>query len=101
MAARVKTDAADSIVNRRIVSVCPIHLQRVAVGDTGRVVVGRFLIAHPERIGWIKIENLVIFDENLWNAIVGRGQQKALIKTNLKRTGIQLPVPIGPLPFFA
>ncbi len=96
MAACVKANAANPVVNSGVVAVGPIHLQRGAVRDTGGMLRIGLLPSHPQRIGRVEISYLVIFDVNLRHTIVCRWQQKVIIKTDLARTWFNYSVPIRP-----
>lgn len=97
LAAGVKADARNAVVDRGVVAVRPVHLQRGAVRDAGGVVVGRFFIADPERIFRVEIQDAVVFHVNLRDAVVGGGEEKIIIEADLAGAGSDHAVPIGPL----
>ena len=76
MAAGVEADAADAVVNGRVVAVGPVHLQGVAVGDAGGMVVAGLFHADPKWIGGIEIQDTMILDIDLRHAVIGGRQQK-------------------------
>ena len=65
------------------------------------VIFGRFLFSNPQRIGRIKVQYSVVLDVNLGHAIVGCRQQKAVVKSDLKRSRFQVAIPVGAFAFFA
>ncbi len=97
MPAGVEADAADAVVDRRVVAVRPVHLQRVAMRDSGGMIGARLLVPDPQRIGRIEIRNAVIVDIDLRHAVVGGRQQKASVETDFERPRLQVAIPIGPI----
>ena len=64
------------------------------MGNTGGMVRGRFIIAHPKRVRRIKIEDAVVFHINLGYPVVGGRQKKVVVKTDLAWTGFQVVIPV-------
>ena len=85
MSAGIKSDAANTVVDRRVVAVAPVHLERASVRESGRVVRARLFSADPKWIIRIEILYVMILDVNLRHAVVGSRQQKAMVKPYLKR----------------
>ena len=78
MAAGVKADAADAVMDRGIVPVAPVHLQRVPMRNSSGMVRARFHSADPERILGVQILYAMILNVHLRDTIV-RGWQKVII----------------------
>ena len=78
MTAGVKPDAADAVMDRGIVPVAPVHLQRLPMRNSSGMVRARFHSADPERILGVQILYAMILDVHLRHTIV-RGRQKVII----------------------
>ena len=55
-----------------------------------------FLVAHPQRILGIEVRHAMVFDINLRHAVVGRGQEIAIIEADFQRPRFEVVVPIRP-----
>ena len=55
VATGVESNPADTVVNCRVVTMGPVHLQRFSLVDTGGVFWTRSLATDPNRIGGIEI----------------------------------------------
>ena len=64
------------------------------MSDAGGVVGGGKIIAYPERIRWIEIAHTMVLDENLRDTVIGRRQQQAMVKSDFKRPGLEVAIPI-------
>ena len=93
-AAGVETNSTDAVVDRLVVAVRPVELEFVALCQAGRMILGRFHVADPERIGRIEIFHTVIFDIDLRHAVVGRGQEITVVEADLERARFQLAIPV-------
>src|SRR6056300_227785 len=71
MAAGVKSDAADAVMNGAVVAVRPVHLEAVSVGDASWVIICRLLGSNPERIGRVEVFHAMVFDKDLRYAVIG------------------------------
>ena len=99
VAAGVETDTGDAIVDGGIVSVGPVHLEGVAMGDAGGVIRGRFFPSNPEGIGGVEIEDAAFGDVDLRDAVVGGGEEEVMIEADLAGAGLELAIPIGSFSF--
>ncbi len=79
----VKTNPTDTVVDGRVVTVAPVHLQRVPMGDARRVVRARFLAADPEGVLGIQIEYAMVLDVDLRHSVIGGGEQETVAKPYL------------------
>ena len=96
VAAGVKADPADAVMDGRVVPVAPVHLEGAAVRKPRRVVGAWLFPADPQRILWVEILHAMVHDINLWHAIVGGGQEVVEVKADFARAGFQVAVPIRP-----
>ena len=96
VAAGVKSDPADAVVNGGIVAVTPIHLQRTAMGDAGGMIGAGFFASHPERVIRIEIFHAPILDVNLRHTVVGGGEQVTVVEADVTRAGFEFAVPVRP-----
>jgi len=58
------------------------------------MVIGRFLVADPQRIGGVEVLHATALDERLRHAVVCGGQEEAMVEANVKRARPQLAVPV-------
>ena len=86
MAAGVKPDAADAVMDRGIVPVAPVHLQRVPMRNSSGMVRARFHSTDPERILGVQILYAMILDVHLRHTIVCGRQKVIIIEPNLTRS---------------
>ena len=96
VAAGVKADPADAVMDGRVVPVAPVHLEGAAVRKPRRVVGAWLFPADPQRILWVEILHAMVHDINLWHAIVGGGQEVVEVEADFARAGFQIAVPIRP-----
>ena len=93
VATGVEADPANPIVNSRVVPVGPIHFQGMAVGHSCGMV-GAWLSFLPKGDPWGEIEHTVVLDVDLWNPIIGGGEQKAVIESDLTWPGLEFVIPL-------
>ena len=101
LATGVEPDAADAVVDGAVVAVRPVHLEGVAV-RLARRVVGRWdLVPDPERVGGVEVQDAVIFEINLRDAVVRSGKEEGRVEADLQRPGLELAIPLRTLAFLA
>ena len=83
MTAGVKPDSADAVMDRGIMPVAPIHLQRVPMRNSSGMVRARFHSADPERILGVKILYAMILVVHLRHTMVRSGLKIIAIEANL------------------
>ena len=100
VAAGVEADAGDAIMNGGVVSMGPVHLEGVAMGDSGGMIRGRFFSSNPEGIGGVEVEDAAFGDVDLRDAVVGGGEEEVVVEADLARAGLEFAIPIGAFSFF-
>ncbi len=63
--------------------------------DAGGVIGRGNLVADPQRVGRVEIQDAVILHEDLRHAVVGGGQEEDEVEADFERAGVQLAVPVG------
>ena len=71
MSSCIESDSTDAIMNGRIVTMGPVHLERVAVSLPGWMIRAGLFFANPQRVFGIEVRYAMIVDVNLRHAIVG------------------------------
>ena len=93
VSAGVESDSGNAVVDGVIVTVGPVHLQRVPVGDARRVILARLLLPDPEGVLRIEVHDTVVLDVHAGHTIVGRGHEEAVVEPELERAGLEFTVP--------
>ena len=57
----------------------PVHLEGVAMGDSGGMIRGRFFSSNPEGIGGVEVEDAAFGDVDLRDAVVGGGEEEVVV----------------------
>ena len=94
MAPGIESDPTHTVMDRRVVTVGPVHFQLVPMGDSRGVILAGLGITDPEWIGWIEPQDPIVMDEDLGNPVVGRGHQQAVIESKVQWSWPQGTVPI-------
>ena len=79
-----------------MVTVRPVHLEAVAMRHAGRMGLRGNLLVNAYRIGRIEIADTTIFQIDLRDAVVRRGQKKTMAKADVERARTDLCIPIRP-----
>ncbi len=74
----------------------PVHLQGVPVGFSGGMIGAGNLIAHPEGVFGVQVQDVMIFYVNLRHPIVGGGEQEVEVETDFPGAWFECAVPVGP-----
>ena len=69
------------------------------MGDASGVIFARLFLTDPQWVFWIEIENAVVFDIDLGDAVVGGGKQEVVVEADFARTGFVFAVPDRALAF--
>ena len=97
MAPCIESDPTDTVMDRRVVSVRPVHFQLVPMGDTRGVILAGLGITDPEWICWIEPQDPIVIDKDLGNPVVGRRHEQAVIESKVHWSWSQGTVPIRTL----
>src|SRR5690606_19449910 len=87
-------NAAHAIDDREVVPVTRMNSQPFRILPAGRLASDLLLVTHPEWISGVQSDDAMVLDINARHAVTGRGQQEALIESDLQRAGFDLPVPV-------
>ena len=73
MSSRVETNTADTVMDGRVVTVRPVHLQSVTMGNTGRVILTWLFHPNPEGVLRVQVKHPMVLDIDLRNSVIGCG----------------------------